>query len=501
MNIVYLTSEAVPLAKTGGLADVCGTLPVRVASMGHRAAVIMPAFRSVHQADVPIESTDISFAIPMSPQKLVGCRLLQSRLPDGEVPVWLIDQPQYFDRESLYGTSAGDYPDNAERFAFFCRAAIAAIGRIGWSVDIVHCNDWQSGLVPALLKSDPNRPAWVERAASVMTIHNLAYQGQFPREAFGWTGLDWSLFQSDTFEFHNHLNYLKTGIITADMVTTVSPTYAEEIRTPQHGCGLDAVLQYVSGSLAGITNGIDRAVWDPRTDPKLAANYDLTSWREGKWENKRSLQSQFGLSPSNEVPLIGLVGRLAQQKGWDLIVPVLSWHLQENRPTQWIVLGSGDVHYEHQLRQLAAQYPDRFALHVGFDDALAHRIEAGSDIFLMPSHYEPCGLNQLYSLRYGTVPIVMPTGGLVDTVVHCSPETLADATATGFFLADDSAAALDDAIGRALHLRYHQPQQWGQLVETGMAQDNSWLNSATKYIELYEKTLALKERQAGGHHQ
>ena len=458
MNIVYLTSEALPFAKTGGLADVCGTLPTRVARMGHQTAVIMPAFRGIRDAGPSIESTDISFAIPMSDQKLVGCRLLKSRLPDGDVTVWFIDQPQYFERDSLYGTSTGDYPDNAERFAFFCRAAIQAIRRIGWSIDIVHCNDWQSGLVPAMMKCEQRPPAWMERSASVMTIHNLAYQGQFPRESFAWTGLDWSHFNASEFEFHNHLNFLKTGIITADSVTTVSPQYAREIRTARQGCGLQGVLEYVSGRLVGITNGIDQTVWDPRTDPKLSANYDSADWREGKAANKLELQQRFSLESNPDIPLIGLVGRLAQQKGWDLIVPVLRWHLEQDRPTQWIVLGSGDASYEYELRTLAEQYPQRFALKIGFDDALAHGIEAAADLFLMPSHYEPCGLNQLYSLRYGTVPIVTATGGLADTVVHCNPTTLAAGTATGFYLSDATPQALDVAIGEALRLRYHEPE-------------------------------------------
>ncbi len=492
MNIVYLTSEAVPFAKTGGLADVCGTLPARVSAMGHRATVIMPAFRSVRHGGQPIESTDISFAVPMTDQKLIGCRLLKSQLPEGDVPVWLIDQPQYFDREAIYGTSAGDYQDNAERFAFFCRAAIQAVCRIGWTVDVVHCNDWQTGLIPALMAADPRPLPWMRRAATVMTIHNLAYQGQFPSSAFTWTGLDWSHFNQESFEFHNQLNFLKTGIIASDAVTTVSPKYAEEIRTVQHGCGLESVLEFVSDRLVGITNGIDKSVWNPKTDVKLSARYDIDNWREGKSENKRSLQQQFQLEESDEVPMIGLVGRLAQQKGWDLILPVIRWHLEENRPTQWIVLGSGDASYEHELSGLAAQHPRRFALHVGFHDALAHRIEAGADVFVMPSHYEPCGLNQLYSLRYGTVPIVTPTGGLANTVVHCDEETLANKTATGFYLADQQPEALDEAIGQALRLRYHHPDQWAQLVETGMGQDWSWTQSASRYVDLYEKTLALK---------
>ncbi len=290
------------------------------------------------------------------------------------------------------------------------------------------------------------------------------------------------------------MNFLKTGIVTSDMITTVSPRYSQEIRTPQHGCGLDAVLESVSDRVVGITNGIDQATWNPGTDPNLFANYDANSWREGKIANKNGLQRQFDLEESGELPMIGLVGRLAAQKGWDLILPVLRRHLSENRPTQWIVLGSGEARYEEELRELSLTYPNRFALHLGFSDALAHQIEAGSDVFVMPSYYEPCGLNQLYSLRYGTVPIVTPTGGLADTVVDCNDTTLADGTATGFYIRTIHIDALDEAIGRALNLRYHSPAQWAQLVQAGMAQDWSWTHSAKQYESLYAQTLALKSQ-------
>ena len=353
MNIVYLTSEALPFAKTGGLADVCGTLPTRITALGHRAAIIMPAFGSIRKAKLPIEPTDTSFAIPMSDRKLVGARLLKSRLPESDVPVWFIDQPQYFDRESLYGTSAGDYPDNAERFAFFCRAALQAIARIGWSVDVVHCNDWQSALVPGLMKAQRSSHPWISRAATITTIHNLAYQGSFPAEDFQWTGLDWSHFNPEEFEFYGRLNFLKAGIVSSDLITTVSPRYAEEIQMPLHGCGLDGVLSARADRTLGIINGIDRNIWDPSTDPLLAHKFDTDDWKAGKLENKRSLQQQFNLEQSDDLPMIGLVGRLAEQKGWDLILPVLRWHLEERRPTQWIVLGSGDSGYEHQLYQLS----------------------------------------------------------------------------------------------------------------------------------------------------
>lgn len=492
LNIVYLTSEAVPFAKTGGLADVCGTLPREVSELGHRCAVILPAFRSVHQADVAIETTDISFAIPMAPGRLIGGRLLKTKLPDSDVTVWLIDQPQYFDRPSLYGDVTGDYRDNAERFAFFCRAALAAIERLGDHVDIVHCNDWQTGLVPALIKATPESFPTVANAATLMTIHNMAYQGQFGSDAFPLTGLDWQYFNHESFEFYGHLNFLKTGIATADQVTTVSPRYAMEICTPQHGCGLDGVLASKGRLVTGITNGIDDQVWNPETDPKLSVRFSKSDWESGKAGNKLALQRDFELELSPEVPMIGLVGRLADQKGWDLILPVIEMHVKEHRPTQWMILGSGDPRIESQLRALAALAPQQVAARIGFDDALAHRIEAGADLFVMPSHYEPCGLNQMYSLRYGTIPVVTATGGLADTVVDTTAETIANETATGFHLRTMTPEGLDEAVGKSLHMRFHEKNNWNNLVERAMSADWSWRKSAFQYVDLYEKAVALK---------
>jgi starch synthase len=500
VNIVYLTTEAVPFAKTGGLADVCGTLPACVAQLGHQAAIIMPAFRSVHQAGVPIKTTNISFAIPLGPEnvarsgRLVGARLLTTTLPDSNVPVWLIDQPQYFDRDSLYGTPAGDYPDNAERFIFFCRAAMQVIARMGWSVDIVHCNDWQTGLVPAFIKAESDRWSWIgPQTKSVMTIHNMAYQGQFDKSVFPMTGLDWSHFTKEEFEYYDQVNFLKTGLITTDRITTVSPRYSHEIRTPEQGCGLDSIISAASDHVTGIINGIDVNDWNPKTDSHLFTNYDVNDWQGGKSLNKLALQYHFGMEESREIPLIGLVGRLASQKGWDMILPVLRQHLSEARPTQWVVLGSGEERYEEALRALAEEYPGHFGLHVGFSNKLAHQIEAASDVFLMPSHYEPCGLNQLYSLRYGTIPIVTPTGGLADTVTNYSKESLALGTATGFYVEPRNAEGLDAAIGRALQTRFHRPDAWSKMVVTGMNQDWSWTKSAREYVKLYEETIALSD--------
>ena len=492
LNIAYLTTEAVPFAKTGGLADVCGTLPREVAKLGHRCAVLMPAFRQVYRSGIEIESTDISFAIPMSRTKLVGGRLLRSHLPSCDVPVWLIDQPQYFDREGLYGDRNGDYPDNAERFAFFCRAALAALTRIDLDIDVIHCNDWQSGLVPGLLRATPAQYPTLANAATVMTIHNMAYQGAFPADAFAWTGLDWQFFHHESFEFYDQLNFLKAAITTADEVTTVSPRYAAEICTPEQGCGLDRVLSERRRRVVGIANGIDIEEWNPKTDVKLPARFDVDSWREGKAFNKKSIQQEFALDVSEDVPMIGLVGRLADQKGWDLILPIVERHVAEHRPTQWIILGSGDPRIEHELRRLQQQAPHQVAIHLGFHDALAHRIEAASDVFVMPSHYEPCGLNQLYSLRYGALPIVTATGGLADTVVDCTAETLAGGTANGFHLHEVSVDGLDEAIGRALQLRYHEKNKWEQMVAAAMGADWSWRKSAAQYAKLYESAATLR---------
>ncbi|MEM6981261.1 MAG: glycogen/starch synthase, partial [Planctomycetota bacterium] len=292
-------------------------------------------------------------------------------------------------------------------------------------------------------------------------------------------------------EFFGGLNFLKTGLITADMITTVSPTYAEEIRTPQNGCGLDGILQTKRDRSRGIINGIDTHVWNPSLDPKLSVTFDETTWQQGKRDNKLALQAEVGLPQDEAVPLIGLVGRLADQKGWDLILPVLRRHVYEGRPTQWIILGSGDPTVEASLRELATLAPNQLATYIGFSDALAHRIEAASDLFVMPSRYEPCGLNQLYSLRYGTPCVVTKTGGLADTIVDTTERSIEDGTANGFHLSDYTVDSLDQAIGNALRIRHHEKNIWKKIIEHGMAQDWSWRKSAAQYVQLYERTASL----------
>ena len=490
LKIVFLSTEAVPFAKTGGLGDVCGSLPTTLSQAGHQVSLIMPAFRAIRESGMQIQSTDISIAVSVV-GRIVSARLLRSKLPGSDVDVFFIDQPKYYDRSGLYGDRDGDYRDNCERFAFFCRAALRAIDRVCPAVDIVHCNDWQTGLVPAYMAFRFESHPWMENARSLITIHNLAYQGRFWHHDMPLTGLGWDRFTPEGLEFYGDLNFLKTGILLSNMITTVSPTYANEILTPDHGCGLDGVLRSRAERIRGITNGIDDSIWNPETDPHLSQTYTLDSWIEGKAANKQSLQNEFGLAPNPDVPLVGLVGRLADQKGWDFVIDVMRWNLEENRPVQWMVLGTGEARYHDALSQFAQRFPDRFGLKLGFSDSLAHRIEAGADIFLMPSRYEPCGLNQLYSLRYGSVPIVTATGGLADTVIDTNVQTIASGMATGFHIHEFSASAVDGVLGKALSIRHHAGSTWASIVKAGMATDSSWRKIATRYERVYAEALSL----------
>ncbi len=479
-----------PLAKSGGLGDVCGALPLALEKCGCRCSAFLPAYRSVIRSGLRIEPTPITFTIPIAGRH-VACRILRTQLPDSGVDVYLIDQPQYYDREGLYSDRQGEFRDNCERFSFFSRAVIHAIEQLSLDIDIVHCHDWQAGLVPAYIETKYGGFRWMENVRSVMTIHNLAYQGRFWHLDMPLTGLDWKYFNFQQMEFHGDLNLMKTGITFADTVTTVSPTYAHEITLPEFGCGLESTLRSRGDHLLGIVNGVDYTQWDPGTDKLLPANYSVQDWQTGKANCKRQLQVELGLAVSPQLPLIGIVSRLADQKGWDLILPLLE-HWTESREVQWAILGTGDPRYESQLRHLAERNPLRLAAKMEFSEQLAHRIEAASDMFLMPSRYEPCGLNQLYSLKYGTVPIVHATGGLADTVRDANTPNLLHKTATGFRFDDYSLVGLERAVNRAVDFYLHNQLQWGQVVETGMLDDWSWAQSAKHYKEVFERTIESK---------
>ncbi|MHC4180033.1 MAG: glycogen synthase GlgA [Planctomycetota bacterium] len=487
MKILLATSEAVPFAKTGGLADVCGALPIELERLGHHPAVILPAYRRVNYCGLSIEPLGIDFIVPIG-SKMVTGHLLRGELPGCGVPVYLVQQDQYFDRDQLYGADGKDYIDNCERFVFFSRAVMEAIRLLDLQVDVIHANDWQTGLVPAYLKIEYRDLPKYERIASLFTIHNMAYQGQFWHWDMLLTGLDWKHFHWHRMEFHGKLNLLKTGLVFADSISTVSPRYAEEIQSKPLGSGLEGVLRHRRDVLSGILNGMDTGQWDPASDPHLAANYDAKTVGQGKPECKAALQEEIGLPVEPKVPLIGFVGRLADQKGLDLIAEVIQQWVQTSEE-QWAILGTGQPKYHRLLQTLAERFPQKVAARLEFSNPLAHRIEAGADLFLMPSQFEPCGLNQLYSLKYGTVPVVRATGGLADTITDANDRTLEAGVANGFSFREYSSLALSETLRRACDA-YAQPEVWSELVATGMAQDWSWNRSAREYVELYQTTVA-----------
>lgn len=493
MNILFATAEAVPFSKTGGLGDVCGSLPRELARLGHHPTVILPAFRQVFEAGLEIERTGVTFQIPIG-QKQVQGEFLRSRLPDSDVPVYLIEQPDYYDRPELYGEEGEEYRDNCERFVFYSRAVLEAVVSLDLGTDVLHCHDWCAGLLPAYIKTlYGDRPPY-DGIASLFTIHNLAYQGNFWHWDMALTGIDWKHFNWRQMEFYGNLSFMKTGIAFADAVSTVSPTYAQEIMQPPLSCGLEGALQYRIGDLFGILNGADYEAWDPATDSVLGENaYSEKNVETGKAACKAALQAAVGLPTSSDTPLLAAVGRLADQKGFDLIARVMQqWARQSD--AQWVILGTGDPKYHQVLGQLAAEFPEKIAVRLEFSDELAHRIEAGADMFLMPSQYEPCGLNQLYSLKYGTVPVVRATGGLADTVVDTNPQTLAKGVATGFTFTEYTSLALAEALTRACEL-FVDKSVWHQIVKTGMRQDWSWNRSAGEYVELYERTRSLAQQE------
>jgi starch synthase len=494
VNILLASSEAVPFAKTGGLGDVSGALPVELARLGHRAALILPAYRQTRDCGQPLENLGIRFIVPIGSKAMTG-QILRSSMPGVNVPVYLIQQDQYFDRDELYGADGKDYIDNCERFVFFSRAVLEAVRLLELSVDVLHANDWQTGLVPAYLKIEYRHRPGYQNIATLFTIHNLAFQGRFWHWDMLLTGLDWKYFNWHEMEFHGHLNLLKTGMVFADSLSTVSPQYASEIQTPPQGCGLEGMLQHRREVLSGILNGIDVKEWNPATDPHLAARYDVHSYVSGKARCKAALQEELGLVRNPEVPLIGFVGRLTEQKGIDLIVEVLPRWLQTVE-AQWIILGTGQPKYHKALETLAERFPQKFAVRLEFSNPLAHRIEAGADLFLMPSRYEPCGLNQQYSLRYGTVPVVRATGGLADTIVGYGEQNAAAGQVNGFRFHEYSALALHEILHQACDV-YRNKEIWNSLIVTGMKQDWSWARSAKQYVELYETTLRRAKQNRG----
>ncbi len=482
-KILFVASEAHPLVKTGGLGDVIGGLPPALKSRRADVRLLLPAYR-----DAVARAGKVKTVAALNiPGLDAPVNILETKLPGTSVITWLADFPK------AYGQPGNPYldphgqpwPDNAMRFALLAHVGAAlALGRsrIKWRPDVVHCHDWQTGLVPVLLAREKSRPA------TIFTIHNLAYQGLFPYRTFTALALPPELWSPGALEFHGQLSFMKGGLVFSDRLSTVSPTYALEIQTPEHGCGLDGLLRHRAAHLSGILNGIDHSEWNPSRDRFIGKNYSVRRLKD-KAANKMALQRELGLAPETDTPLIGMVGRLVQQKGIDLVLDTLPGLM--HRPLQLVVLGSGEIAYEKTLRDQAARYKDRLAVRIGYEERLAHRIEAGADMFLMPSRFEPCGLNQLYSLRYGTVPIVRRAGGLADTVADATPENIGNGKATGIVFQEPGTSALLGAVDRALAL-WRDAGRWKKIMLTGMRQDFSWSRSAGEYLRLYKRVTRNK---------
>jgi starch synthase len=483
MKILFAASEAYPLVKTGGLGDVLYSLPHALHARGADIRLVLPGYRALlRQLD---QVRILGWLDVRGSEGIVSARILETRHPDFAFPLWVVDCPPLFDRAGnpYVNASGQDWPDNGERFAVFARvAALLAQDAldIGWQPAVVHAHDWQTGLTAAYLADQPARPK------TVFTIHNLAYGGYFSHTDFVRLQLPSHWWTPEGVEFHGGFSMLKAGIVYADAVTTVSPTYAAEICTPAFGYGLDGLLLSRQNKLHGILNGIDTTTWDPATDEHLPAHYSVSRILPGKRRNKQALLERFmprADDAAMQAPLLGFVGRLVEQKGIDWVLAAIPVLLAET-DARVVLLGSGQAVYEQKLTRLAKQHPDRVFVEIGYDEQLAHQIEAGADMFLMPSRFEPCGLNQMYSLRYGTPPIVFRTGGLADTVVDANEATLADASANGFVFGIPGVSGFLDAVRRALDL-YRQPARWRRLQQTGMRQSFGWADSAGHYLALY----------------
>ncbi len=458
MKIAFVASEVVPFAKTGGLADVAGALPIALEQAGCEVVVIMPRYKAIQ---------DAKFSITRVSKDIATSRIGKN------IKVYFIENDEYFKRDNLYGDKTGDYPDNLERFAFFCKRAFSLLKEVNLKPDIMHLHDWQTALIAVYLKSLFSQDAFFKNTKTVITVHNIGYQGLFAKEEFPKLGLDWGLFNVEMLEYYNKINLLKGGLVFADVINTVSPTYSREIQTQEFGFGMEGILNKRKSDVFGILNGLDYSIWNPETDKYIAATYsasDLT----GKAASKADLQRLCNLPVKSDVPLLGIVSRLAEQKGFDILAEDIDQICNLN--VQLVILGTGDLKYHEIMESMVKKYPKVIALNLKFDDQLAHKIYAGSDIFVMPSRYEPCGLGQLISLRYGTIPLVFKTGGLADTVNKDN----------GFIFDTYTKEDLLKTVKKSLE-SYGNKTGWKSLVKKAMGYNFSWDASAKEYVRLYER--------------
>jgi len=486
VQVLFLASEVTPFAKTGGLADVAGSLPGALKRLGANVSIGLPLYRAVKEGTFERQTVFKGLEVPVAGQTLLAN--VQAAETEEGVPVYLFEREDLFDRPNLYRTAEGDYYDNLERFAFFSLAALLFAKSAGVAFEVIHCHDWQTGLVPAYLSTLFRADPFFASTSTLFTIHNIGYQGVFPREKLSVCGLPPETFHPEGIEYWGSISLLKAGIVYSDAMTTVSPTYSREIRSPEFGLGMEGILQKRSGVLHGILNGADDSVWNPATDSYLSSRYDSDDPEE-KIVDKAALIREAGLDPSLlERPVLGMTARLSHQKGCDLLLGILD-ELAAMK-VGIVILGEGEPAYEDALREAAEKYPGTVAVTIGFDEALAHRIMAGADIFLVPSLYEPCGLTQMYALKYGTVPVVRATGGLEDTIEEFDPGSR---SGNGFKFGPYEPGAFLDAIRRATDL-WSDREAWEALMRNGMREDFSWNRSAERYLDLYQALVAARRR-------
>lgn len=481
LKVLIATPEAIPFAKTGGLADVAGALPKVLKGLGCEVRLIMPFYRQIQESGekTEIKDTGIQVSVPLGFREL-NVPVFQSSA--NNVPVYFLKRDEYYDRKYLYTMPDGDYFDNAERFIIFSRAVIEAIKKLDFKPDIIHCHDWQTGLISTFLKTIYKNDPFFADTKTVFTIHNIAYQGQFPKSHFQLTGLPPDTFTPDGVEFWGNMNLLKAGIVFSDIITTVSEKYSHEIQTSEFGYGLEGVLQAKKENLFGVLNGVDYDDWSPEKDKFIIAKYDCKDL-SGKAKCREDLLKEYKLNLPDDAPVIGIISRLADQKGFDILSQAMEDLMAMNLGV--VVLGSGERKYHELFEGLAKKYPKKLGVKITFDNKIAHKIEAGSDMFLMPSKYEPCGLNQIYSLKYGTIPIVRATGGLDDTIQDYDRKA---GEGNGFKFSDYSAKALTAKVKEAVEI-FSDKRVWKKLVQKTMQQDFSWERSAKRYVELYERLL------------
>jgi starch synthase len=485
LTVLLVSPEVAPFAKTGGLADVAGALPLALKRLVNEVRVVLPLYLEVRKKNLALTPVAQDISVMVGRYRRGGAAY-QTDL-NKAITVYLLENDTYYDRDKLYGTSKGDYHDNTERFTFFCKGALELCRKINFRPDIIHCHDWQTALIPAYLKTIYRDDPFFARTATVFTIHNIGYQGLFEKDAMEITGLPADAFTMNGVEFYGKVNFLKAGIVYSEVINTVSKKYSEEIQTPEFGFGLDGILRYRSEDLFGILNGVDYDEWNPESDRFIAENFSLKRLA-GKRACKLDLMKEFKISDQfSNYPFVGVISRLADQKGFDLLAQIINDMMKLN--LVFVLLGTGDQNYHDLFNRVSKEFPGRTGIRIGFDNALAHKIEAGCDMFLMPSRYEPCGLNQMYSLKYGTIPVVRATGGLDDTIKNFDPKT---GKGNGFKFTSYAAQDLFAKIREAVAL-YADQNAWMQVTRNAMSADFSWGASAKQYRELYAKALLKRQ--------